>query len=81
MIKRIILKSQFVEKSKVGINGIKFLSNYSFKGTALILLRNSFIEEDVTPKNKETPMDRGFNVVPPGIEPGTHGFSVHCSTN
>jgi len=26
-------------------------------------------------------MDRGFNVVPPGIEPGTHGFSVHCSTN
>ena len=20
-------------------------------------------------------------VVPPGIEPGTHGFSVHCSTN
>ena len=22
-----------------------------------------------------------FNVVPPGIEPGTHGFSVHCSTN
>ena len=23
----------------------------------------------------------GFLVVPPGIEPGTHGFSVHCSTN
>ena len=22
-----------------------------------------------------------FLVVPPGIEPGTHGFSVHCSTN
>ena len=22
-----------------------------------------------------------YNVVPPGIEPGTHGFSVHCSTN
>ena len=20
-------------------------------------------------------------MVPPGIEPGTHGFSVHCSTN
>jgi len=20
-------------------------------------------------------------VVPPGIEPGTHGFSVHCSTD
>ncbi len=20
-------------------------------------------------------------VVPPGIEPGTHGFSVRCSTN
>ncbi len=22
-----------------------------------------------------------FDVVPPGIEPGTHGFSVRCSTN
>lgn len=22
-----------------------------------------------------------FFVVPPGIEPGTHGFSVRCSTN
>ena len=22
-----------------------------------------------------------FAVVPPGIEPGTHGFSVRCSTN
>ena len=22
-----------------------------------------------------------FNVVPPGIEPGTQGFSVLCSTN
>jgi hypothetical protein len=22
-----------------------------------------------------------FNVVLPGFEPGTHGFSVHCSTN
>ena len=25
--------------------------------------------------------DLGYNVVPPGIEPGTHGFSVRCSTN
>ncbi len=24
---------------------------------------------------------QGFEVVPPGIEPGTHGFSVRCSTN
>ena len=23
----------------------------------------------------------GFLVVSPGIEPGTHGFSVHCSTS
>ena len=23
----------------------------------------------------------GLNVVPPGIEPGTQGFSVLCSTN
>ena len=25
--------------------------------------------------------DLGLNVVPPGIEPGTQGFSVLCSTN
>ena len=34
--------------------------------------------------NKKPPTDvRGFNfqVVPPGIEPGTQGFSVLCSTN
>ena len=24
---------------------------------------------------------QGLNVVPPGIEPGTQGFSVLCSTN
>jgi len=24
---------------------------------------------------------RAFKVVPPGIEPGTQGFSVLCSTN
>ena len=24
---------------------------------------------------------KGFEVVPPGIEPGTQGFSVLCSTN
>ncbi len=23
---------------------------------------------------------QGLSVVPPGIEPGTHGFSVRCST-
>ena len=32
-------------------------------------------------KNKKTLRLQGFFVVPPGIEPGTHGFSVHCSTN
>ena len=32
-------------------------------------------------KNKKTPRLQGLVVVPPGIEPGTHGFSVHCSTN
>jgi hypothetical protein len=31
-------------------------------------------------KKPETQVS-GFKVVPPGIEPGTHGFSVHCSTN
>ena len=36
---------------------------------------------NVIPNNKKTPVNRGFYVVPPGVEPGTHGFSVHCSTN
>ena len=30
---------------------------------------------------KELPTDNSFRVVPPGIEPGTQGFSVLCSTN
>ncbi len=28
----------------------------------------------------KNPLVRVGFVVPPGIEPGTHGFSVHCST-
>ena len=32
-------------------------------------------------QKKETRMDLFFDVVPPGIEPGTQGFSVLCSTN
>ena len=42
-------------------------------------------------KTKEKPLVREISktgvhnerrkVVPPGIEPGTHGFSVRCSTN
>ena len=34
--------------------------------------------------NQKTPRNIGFlrvKVVPPGIEPGTQGFSVLCSTN
>ena len=30
---------------------------------------------------QKTPQQRGFYVVPPRIELGTHGFSVRCSTN
>ena len=34
---------------------------------------------------QKTNLKQGFSkkeeVVPPGIEPGTHGFSVRCSTN
>ena len=30
---------------------------------------------------KELPTDTSFRVVPPGIGPGTQGFSVLCSTN
>lgn len=37
------------------------------------------------PKQKPIQIGRAFCsfhfVVPPGIEPGTHGFSVRCSTN
>ena len=36
-------------------------------------------------KNKKGQISKKLSlshlVVPPGIEPGTHGFSVHCSTN
>ena len=31
-------------------------------------------------KNKKPEYFYSGFVVPPGIEPGTHGFSVHCST-
>ncbi len=31
-------------------------------------------------KNKKPEYCYSGFVVPPGIEPGTHGFSVHCST-
>ena len=30
---------------------------------------------------KKTALNLVRFVVSPGIEPGTHGFSVHCSTN
>ena len=42
------------------------------------------IDKDL-PKNKTGQISSNLSlsrlVVPPGIEPGTHGFSVHCSTN
>jgi hypothetical protein len=50
------------------------------------IARFSFIEitREIT-HDKEKPLKiKGLSrvfVVPPGIEPGTHGFSVHCSTN
>ena len=37
---------------------------------------------NVSQKNKKSQVfTRDFFVVPPGIEPGTQGFSVLCSTN
>jgi hypothetical protein len=39
-----------------------------------------FHNEDNTNKKAHS-NEWAFEVVPPGIEPGTHGFSVHCSTN
>jgi hypothetical protein len=41
----------------------------------------SQLRDSVRCKNKKPDQKIGFLVVPPGIEPGTHGFSVHCSTN
>ncbi len=32
-------------------------------------------------QKRVTPKNDSFQVVPPGIEPGTQGFSVLCSTN
>ncbi len=32
-------------------------------------------------KTLKTKSLKGLKVVPPGIEPGTQGFSVLCSTN
>ncbi len=32
-------------------------------------------------KTKKSDLSSLFSVVPPGIEPGTQGFSVLCSTN
>ena len=48
-----------------------------------MLINASYIDCKIN-INKKPPTDvRGFNfqVVPPGIEPGTQGFSVLCSTN
>ena len=43
------------------------------------------IHEIVGSENTKKPQQNhfycGFFVVPPGIEPGTQGFSVLCSTN
>ena len=39
-----------------------------------------YLDKRVKNKKPDTTVS-GFSVVPPGIEPGTHGFSVHCSTN
>ncbi|SBV98531.1 hypothetical protein KL86DYS1_12198 [uncultured Dysgonomonas sp.] len=35
----------------------------------------------ITKRLKTNVLDVLFKVVPPGIEPGTQGFSVLCSTN
>ena len=39
------------------------------------------INKRLITKKKTHSVEWVFEVVPPGIEPGTHGFSVHCSTN
>ena len=46
------------------------------------LLRKVNFPSNHRTKKPETSVS-GFvsEVVPPGIEPGTHGFSVRCSTN
>ena len=46
-----------------------------------ILNRYNLIFLNSFDKQKTPTKEKGFNVAPGGIEPPTHGFSVHCSTD
>ena len=65
----------------MGINGEHYEIKLKWSQIECVVEILEDVAPTVVPKNKKTPINRGFNVVPPGIEPGTHGFSVHCSTN
>ena len=54
----------------------KYLSCLELMASAAMYLRKA---QKTIKYKKPTNKLVGF-VVPPGIEPGTHGFSVHCST-
>ena len=59
------------------ITGIPALiATYGGEATAVHLRKAGLIKKAVP-----ILIGRPFRVVPPGIEPGTHGFSVHCSTD
>ena len=48
-----------------------------------LLYENVIIDQEINKKKAESCYEdsASIEVVPPGIEPGTQGFSVLCSTN
>jgi hypothetical protein len=60
-----------------------FKANFFFDQITFTGKGNAHIENKNGDKKKTSARGRGsfFKVVPPGIEPGTQGFSVLCSTN
>ena len=68
--------------------GMIFLKKYFqlIKKRSISLLFGNLLEsnqghKDFQFKTKKAKLSFRFFVVPPGIEPGTQGFSVLCSTN
>ena len=88
-----ILRESYVYTSFPGIDSGKPVSLHPFnpkyfiwKGRPIVLI--TFAGWGNVGKRKTNTVKafvfcnlRFYQVVPPGIEPGTHGFSVRCSTN
>jgi hypothetical protein len=77
------VKKLDIENSKI-IGEIKKINTMYYVGNEIV---TKSVNNSVTKKFKDpykSLIYRGLHlkaVVPPGIEPGTHGFSVRCSTN